>query len=95
MTLASLVGVPILGLMAKTLEVLYKRALALLNLSDVSRETGRGYRTLKAYRGGDRRVTHDAARELVAYLRGRGRMLNEAADKVEAALAKEEEDGQA
>ena len=31
--------------MGKAMGILYKKALALLNLSDVSRETGRGYRT--------------------------------------------------
>lgn len=77
--------------MGKTLDGLYTKALSLLNLSDVSRETGRGYRTLKAYRGGDRRVTLDAARELIAYLRSRALLFNEAATKLEAAVAREEE----
>jgi hypothetical protein len=91
MILAPFTYVPIIGHMGKALEALYLKALDLLNLSDVSRETGRGYRTLKAYRGRDRRITSEAARELASYLRSRGRLLNEAADKLEAALAKEEE----
>ena len=59
-------------------------------MRDVSHWTGRGYSTLQAYRAGQRRVTSDAARELVGYLRSQAESLTEAADKLEAALAKEE-----
>ena len=47
----------------------YLKALELVNLSDLSKESGRAYRTLQAYRMGDRRVTEKAAEELVAYLK--------------------------
>ena len=69
----------------------HHRALNLLNMREVSAWTGRAYSTLMAYRSGDRRVTPDAARELIAYLHDHAESLTEAADKLEAALAKEEE----
>ena len=77
--------------MSKVLERAYLRALALVSMRDVSRGTGRGYSTLQAYRAGERRVTSDAARELVGYLRSQAETFTEAARRLEAALAKEEE----
>ena len=67
----------------------YLKALALVNLADAARETGRGYRTLHAYLRGERRVTHEAARELIRYIRARATQLTAAADALEAALNKE------
>jgi hypothetical protein len=76
--------------MGKTMEDQYLAALELVVLSDLSRSTGRAYRTLQAYRKGDRGVTAPAARELIAYLRSRAQAFTAAADQVEAALTKEE-----
>ena len=64
----------------------YLRALESLNLSEVARQTGRSYRTLQAYRMGERRVTERAVRELVEYLRRRAESDGESADGLEAAL---------
>ena len=75
--------------MSKDLERQYREALRGLNYAEVSRETGRGLRTLHAYMNGDRRVTEPAARELVQYLRSRSAMYSAAADRVAAALEKE------
>ena len=75
--------------MGKDLEREYREALRGLNYAEVSRETGRGLRTLHAYMNGDRRVTEPAARELVQYLRSRSAMYSAAADRVAAALEKE------
>ncbi len=66
----------------------YLKALELVNLSHLSKETGRAYRTLQAYRMGDRRVTEKAAEELAEYLRARSRAFVHAADTLEAALPK-------
>ena len=77
--------------MDKILERQYVKALKGLNLGDVARETGRGLRTLQAYRSGYRRVTEPAARELVKYLRARSATFTTAANRVEAALKKEED----
>jgi len=56
----------------------------------------RKLRTLQAYRSGFRDVTPDAARALAAYLRKRARLLQRAADSLEAAaeraIRKEEDD---
>ncbi|MFG1691212.1 hypothetical protein ACGF5M_03475 [Gemmatimonadota bacterium] len=76
--------------MSKQLKKRYLDALELLNLKDVERDTSRSYRTLQAYRRNERRVTEDAAEELVAYLRVRAGRLNTAADRLEAALPREE-----
>ena len=75
--------------MGKDLERQYREALRGLNYAEVSRETGRGLRTLHAYMNGDRRVTQPAARELIEYLRSRSKSFTVAADKIEAALKKE------
>ncbi len=64
----------------------YLRALELVNLSHLSKETGRAYRTLQAYRRGERRVTEQAAQELAGYLRERSQDFVHAADTLEAAL---------
>ena len=64
----------------------YLRALKLVNLSHLSQESGRAYRTLQAYRMGERRVTEEAAEELVTYLRQQTDSLSAAADRLKAAL---------
>ena len=66
----------------------YLKALARLNISRVADDTGRGLRTLQAYRRGERRITKAAARELLAYLRTMSSDLTDAADALEAALRK-------
>ncbi len=76
--------------MGKDLERQYLAALKGLNLAQMSRATGRSLRSLHSYVSGDRRVTEPAARELVEYLRSRSSTFLAAADKVEAALEKEE-----
>ena len=74
--------------MNKHLTQSYLRALELVNLSHLSKETGRAYRTLQAYRMGERRVTEKAAEELATYLRARSREFVLAADDLEAAVPK-------
>ncbi len=71
----------------------YLRALKLVNLSHLSKESGRAYRTLQAYRMGDRRVTEEAAQELAEYLKRRTDSLSAAADRLKAALPEEGGDG--
>lgn len=68
------------------LNEVYRRALeaARATLGDVAEASGRTYRTLRAYRYGDRRVTPDAARDLATYLRQRSEELAEAAERLEA-----------
>ena len=44
-----------------------------------------------AYQAGTRRVTPEAGRELIMYLRGRAKKLTAAADALAAALDREEE----
>ena len=80
-------------LMGKKTEDRYRTALELLNLKEVSRQTGRGWRTLMGYKRSERRVTEPAARELIDYLRHRSTRLTAAADALEAALEQEEADG--
>ena len=70
----------------------YLEVLGLVNLTDVTRETGRGYRTLMAYRDGSRNVTREAAQELVDYLQARSDKLAAAASALAAAV-EEEGDG--
>jgi hypothetical protein len=80
--------------MSDELKPRYLEALEPLNLRDVERNTTRSYRTLQAYRKGERRVTEAAAEELIQYLRERAKLLTLAADNLEAALhRKEAEDG--
>ena len=77
--------------MSKDLERQYREALKGLNYAEVARETGRGLRTLHAYMNGYRRITEPAARELIEYLRAKSETFSTAADRVEAALEKEED----
>ena len=79
--------------MGTPMEDTYLRGLARLNIRRVADDTGRGLRTLHAYRRGERRITEAAARELVEYLRAMSSDLTGAADALEAALRKEAEDG--
>lgn len=68
----------------------YLEALRLVNMSDVARVSGRSLRSLQSYAGGQRRITPEAARELIQYLRTYVHKLTKAADKLEAALTEEE-----
>ena len=85
----NLFRVPNNGHMGKRTEDRYLEALRLLNLSDLAKATGRGYRTLMAYRKGDRRITEAAARELVQYLLDRSNEFMAVADALAAALEEE------
>ena len=76
--------------MRKGLERRYREALRDLNYAEVSRETGRGLRTLHAYMNGDRRITDPAVRELIVYLRAKSATFTDAADQMEAALERKE-----
>lgn len=76
-----------------SMEERYREALRILNRAEVARATGRGRSTLDAYAFGTRRVTAEAAQELVEYLRARSSTLSIAADAIEAAL-QEEDDGE-
>jgi len=67
----------------------YRETLTTLNLAEVSRETGRGLRTLHSYLRRERRVTDAAVRELIEYLRAKSDTFTAAADKMAAALEKE------
>ena len=74
---------------------LYLKALKLLNLRDLSRKSGRGYRTLHAYLRKEFNPSKEAMRELVEYLGAEAQMLTAAKEELEAALEerKEEADG--
>ena len=78
----------------KRLERAYLRALGFPNLRELSDWSGRAYSTLMSYRQGARRVTTDAARELVDFLRDRARTFTQTAEKLEAAINKEEGDSE-
>ena len=67
----------------------YREILTSLNLVEVSRETGRGLRTLHSYLRRERRVTDPAVRELIKYLRAKSDTFTAAADRMEAALEEE------
>ena len=67
----------------------YRETLRSLNLVEVSRETGRGLRTLHSYLRQERRVTDPAVRELIEYLRAKSVTFMAAADKMAAALEEE------
>jgi len=67
----------------------YRETLTTLNLVEVSRETGRGLRTLHSYLRRERRVTHPAVRELIEYLRAKSDTFTAAADRMAAALEEE------
>ncbi len=79
--------------MGNPMEDAYLTALDRLNVRRVADGTGRGLRTLHAYRRGERRITEDAARELLEYLRAMSSDLTKAADALEAALPEEVNDG--
>lgn len=78
----------------ETLRTRFLEALetAVETLGDVADGCDRAYRTLQSYRLDERRVTTDAARDLVAYLRRRAEELHETADRLEAAADEEESD---
>lgn len=75
--------------MTQHVEDQYRKALDLIVMTDLAEAKGRAYRTLQAYRKGDRRITNDAARELVEFLREQAESFTAAADALEAALTKE------
>ena len=79
--------------MGTRVEDAYLTALDRLNVRRVADVTGRGLRTLHAYRRGERRITENAARELVEYLRAMSSDLTKAADALEAALQEGEDHG--
>lgn len=58
-------------------------------LGEVAEGIGRVRRTVEQYRSGERSVTPDAARAMVAYLRDRSEQFTITASKLEAALNKE------
>ncbi len=58
---------------------------------EVATAISRVRRTVEQYRTGERRVTADAAREMVAYLRLRSEEFTAAADRLEGALQQEEQ----
>ena len=68
-------------------------ACSLLNVSEFARESSRTLRTVQMYLAGDRRVTRDAGRELLEYLRQRCEDLTAAADALQAAIERKERDG--
>jgi hypothetical protein len=67
---------------------IYLEALKLLNLKDVARKTGRGYRTLHAYLRKEFNPPEAAMQELVQYLKE----FTTAAEQLEEALARKEEE---
>ena len=79
--------------MSTDLEQWYRETLHSLNLAEVSRETGRALRTLHSYLRRERRITDPAVRELIEYLRAKSDTFTAAADRMEAALEKEGENG--
>ena len=85
-------SVPISLHMGRQTEDRYLKARRLRNLSDLAKATGRGYRTLMAYRNGERRITEAAVKELVEYLRDQSKEFTAAADALAAALEEEEKD---
>ena len=62
-----------------------RRATDLLSgsLEEVASVVGRSYRTVVAYRLGERRVPDDVKEKLAAYMRDRGGKLAEAAEELE------------
>ncbi len=77
-------------LMSSDLAQWYRETLHSLNLVEVSRETGRGLRTLHSYLRQERRVTDPAVRELIKYLRSKSESFTAAADRMAAALEEQE-----
>ncbi len=88
-TLALPVDEQYIVLMSNDLAQWYRETLHSLNLAEVSRETGRGLRTLHGYLRRERRVTDPAVRELIEYLRTKSASFTAAADKMAAALEEE------
>jgi len=72
--------------MGTPMEDAYLAAIEPLNVRRVADATGRGLRTLHAYRRGERRITEDAARDLLEYLRALSSDVTKATDALEAAL---------
>ena len=66
--------------------------IATATIGDVAQGMGRARRTVHQYLAGERAVTPEAARAMVAYLRLRSEQLTAAADKLEAATQQEEQD---
>ena len=93
MTLAPPSDVHYMVYMSKDLAQWYRETLTTLNIVEVSRETGRHLRTLHSYLRQERRVTDPAVRELIEYLRAKSDTFTAAADRMEAALEEEVEDG--
>ena len=87
--LASPVCVQYIVHMSTDLAQWYRETLTTLNLVEVSRETGRGLRTLHSYLRRERRVTDPAVRELIEYLRAKSQSFTDAADRLTAALEEE------
>ncbi len=83
------VSVQYIVYMSTDLAQWYRETLTTLNLVEVSRETGRGLRTLHSYLRRERRVTDPAVRELIEYLRAKSDTFTAAADKMAAALEEE------
>lgn len=75
------------------IEARYVEALDHVNLTELARATGRSRRALTAYRSGERRVTVEAARELVAYLANRADTFIAAANALAAVVEEGTEDG--
>ena len=78
--------------MGKGLADAYRRALELVNMAAVSRDTGRSWWTLMSYRRGERRATEAAAQEMVQYLRAQSAEFDAAADALATAIEKEAQD---
>ena len=79
--------------MSKRLQQAFRRAVdvAIAMPSHVAAGIGKAYRTLKAYQGGTRAVTLDAARALSRYLRRRAKQMLKVADALDSAIRKEEQ----
>ena len=72
------------------LKRLYLDVLKDLNVAEVARATGRARRTLTAYLAGDRRVTAAAVDELIVYLEGQAKELDQRAQALKKARDREE-----
>lgn len=81
--------------MTQRLRAAFLRAVgtAVATLGDVAEGSGIAYRTLHALKLGTRRVSPNAARGLVRYLRRRAKALARAADTLDATISKGEYDG--
>ena len=88
-TLALPASVQYIVHMSKDMAQWYRETLHGLNLAEVSRETGRGLRTLHSYLRRERRVTKPAVEELIVYLRTKSASFTAAADRMAAALEEE------